>query len=84
MAKLTTDATLKIFIAKSFEKDGETVEYNTAYFLTEDGEGNADVITCNTKKDLASFVDEQGSLTVETRPDGKLALVSFRVSGHGS
>jgi len=76
MPKVKTEGTLKIFVKKSFEKDGETIEYNTAYFLCEDPEETS-VIQVNTKQDLSKQIDEHGAISLQVRPDGKLGLISF-------
>jgi len=78
MPKVNAEGTLKIFVKKGFtSKEGETVEYNTAYFLCEGEDGDAEVIVVNTKQDLAGKIDEHGHLTLQVRPDGKLSLVRF-------
>jgi len=75
--KVTTRGTLKIFIKQSFEKNGETVEYSTAYFVCEDAEGSQSVLKVNTKKDLTDMVDEAGEISLQVRPDGSMQLVRF-------
>jgi len=77
MPKVKTEGTLKIFVKKSFDKDGETVEYNTAYFLCEDEDGETSVVQVNTKKDLAGQIDLSGKISLQVRPDGKLSLIEF-------
>jgi len=77
MPKVNTEGTLKIFVKKSFDKDGETIEYNTAYFLCEDEDGVASVVQVNTKQDLASRIDEHGKISLQVKPDGKLSLIKF-------
>lgn len=77
MPKVNTEGTLKIFIKQSFVKDGETVEYGTAYFLCEDSAGEASVIVVNTKQDLAPLIDKHGAITLQVKPDGKLSLIRF-------
>lgn len=77
MPELKTEGKLKIFVSKSFEKDGETIEYNTAYFLCEDEDGVASVVQVNTKKDLSGMLDETGKIIVRYGREGKLQLIDF-------
>jgi len=77
MPNLKTHGTLKIFVGKSFEKDGETVEYNTAYFLTEGEKESQDVLVVNTKQDLSKQIGLDGDIVVRVGNNGKLGLVSF-------
>jgi len=78
MAKVNAEGTLKIFVKKSFtSREGETVEYSTAYFLCEHEDADDEVLVVNTKQDLSGQIDKTGHLTLEVRPDGKLALVRF-------
>jgi len=77
MPKVNTEGTLKIFVHKSFEKDGETIDYNTAYFVCEDEDGEVSVVQVNTKQDLHSQIDQHGKISLQVRPDGKLTLLSF-------
>lgn len=74
---LTAEGTLKIFVSKSFEKDGETIEYNTAYFLVEREDGE-DVLIVNTKQDLTDMIDVKGKIEVRVGTNGKLGLISFK------
>jgi len=79
MPKVNTEGTLKIFVKKSFDKDGETIEYNTAFFLCEDETGEASVVQVNTKQDLSKDIDAHGKISLQVKPDGKLALIKFAV-----
>jgi len=80
MPELKTEGVLKIFIKKSFEKDGETVEYNTAYFLCTDNEGLSSVVQVNTKKELTDDLDKEGKIVIRIGREGKLSLVDFITS----
>lgn len=75
---LTARGELRIFIEKSFEKDGETVEYYVAYFLIEDEDGKEDVLVVNTKQDLKGETGKTGDIQVRVGREGKLSLVAFR------
>jgi len=79
MPELKTEGVLKIFVKKSFEKDGETVEYNTAYFLCGSEIGDETVVQVNTKQDLSDDLDKEGKITIRIGREGKLSLVSFVV-----
>jgi len=75
--EFSSKGVLKIFIPNSFEKDGELIEYNEAYFLVPGENGSNDsVVKVNTKKDLREFVDEAGTLKLRLQ-EGKLQLVAF-------
>jgi ABC-type oligopeptide transport system substrate-binding subunit len=78
MPEFTTYGILKIFVAKAFEKGGETVEYNTAYFLTEDEDDNKSVVVVNTKQYLADQIDTFGAIKLRVGQNGKMSLVSFK------
>jgi len=77
-AELQSKGELKIFIKNSFEKDGETVEYCTGYFLCGEEGAKQSVLIVNTKQDLAPQLDEYGTINVRVGENGKLSLVSFK------
>jgi len=80
MPEINAHGILKIFCAKSFEnKEGQTVEYNEAYFLCKDRDGEPSVLKVNTKKDLTAQVDREGDITVSLQANGKLKLINFNV-----
>lgn len=69
---------LKIFIKKAFEnKEGEHIEYNEAYFLTTNKDGEDSVIKINTKTDLSKHLDLAGVGQMQLLDSGKRRLVSF-------
>jgi len=76
---VTFEGTLKIFVKKQFEKDGETVEYYEAYFVGVDENDNDQVLKCNTKQDLSDQVDKHGVARLQLQQNGKLSLKSFTV-----
>jgi len=76
---VTFEGTLKIFVKKQFEKDGETVEYYEAYFVGVDEDDNDQVLKCNTKQDLTSQIDKTGVARLQLQQNGKLSLKTFSV-----
>jgi len=77
MPEFITESTLKIFVPKSFEKEGETIEYNVAYFLQKDADDNESVLIVNTKQDISDDLDKTGTIKVRLGTNGKLSLISF-------
>jgi len=75
---------LKVFIQKSFTtNEGETVEYNEAYFLTED-DGQQSLVKVNTKQDLNAMIGKTGTVKLRTSAEGKTKLISFVIGGKPS
>jgi len=74
--KVFYNGSLEIFIKKGFTSNtGEEVEYNEAYFVSQDED---DVLKINTKQDLSKLKGQTGIVEIEQQKDGKMKLISFK------
>jgi len=76
MPEFTMEAKLVAFIPRTFEKDGETIEYNECYFVSEDQDGVKSMTKVNSKQDLSNLEGKSGSVKIRMF-NGKLSLSTF-------